>query len=144
MANEPSVTIVGNLTADPELRYTPSGSAVTNYSIASTPRTLNTTTNEWEDGETLFLRGTTWNQPAENVAESLHKGDRVIALGRLRSRSYETPDGELRTVIELDVDEIGPSLRFATAELTRNKAETKSPAQPPTRTPQRRTTSSKR
>lgn len=119
MANEPTVTIVGNLTADPELRFTPSGSAVTNFSIASTPRVLNRETNEWDDGETLFMRGSIWNEYAENVAETLQKGQRVIAQGRLTSRSYETPEGEKRTVIEFAVDEIGPSLRFATAVVTR-------------------------
>jgi single-strand DNA-binding protein len=128
MANEPTITIVGNLTADPELRYTPSGSAVTNFSIASTPRTLNTESNEWEDGETLFLRGTVWRELAENVAETLHKGMRVIAQGRLQARTYETTEGENRTVIELQVDEIAPSLRFATAVVTRVETKKETPA----------------
>ena len=119
MAGDTGITVVGNLTADPELRFTEDGTPVANFSIASTPRTRNATTNEWEDGETLFLRGSVWREPAENVANSLHKGDRVIAQGRLKARKFVTDDGEERTVFELDVDEVGPALRFATAEVTR-------------------------
>jgi single-strand DNA-binding protein len=119
MAGETTITIVGNLTNDPELRFTPSGSAVANFTIASTPRTFDRQSNEWKDGETLFLRASIWKEAAENVAESLTKGTRVIATGRLKSRSYETKEGEKRTVIELEVDEIGPSLRYASAKVTR-------------------------
>jgi single-strand DNA-binding protein len=119
MAGETTITIVGNLTNDPELRFTPSGAAVANFTIASTPRTFDRQSNEWKDGETLFLRASIWKEAAENVAESLTKGTRVIATGRLKSRSYETKEGEKRTVIELEVDEIGPSLRYASAKVTR-------------------------
>lgn len=119
MAGETVITVIGNLTADPELRFTPSGSAVANFTIASTPRTFDRQTNEWKDGEALFLRASVWREAAENVAESLTKGMRVIAQGRLRSRSYDTKEGERRTVMELEVDEIGPSLRYATAQVTR-------------------------
>ncbi|WBF79011.1 ssDNA binding protein [Arthrobacter phage Bolt007] len=121
MAGETTITLIGNLTSDPELRFTPSGSAVANFTIASTPRTFNRTSNEWEDGETLFLRASVWREAAENVAESLVKGMRVIATGRLKSRSYETKEGEKRTVIELEVDEIGPSLRYANAKVNRTQ-----------------------
>ena len=121
MAGETTITVVGNLTNDPELRFTPSGSAVANFTIASTPRTFNRTSNEWEDGETLFLRASVWREAAENVAETLAKGMRVIAQGRLKSRSYETKEGEKRTVIELEVDEIGPSLRYANAKVNRTQ-----------------------
>ncbi|UKH48331.1 ssDNA binding protein [Arthrobacter phage Lilmac1015] len=121
MAGETTITLIGNLTNDPELRFTPSGSAVANFTIASTPRTFNRTSNEWEDGETLFLRASVWREAAENVAESLVKGMRVIATGRLKSRSYETKEGEKRTVIELEVDEIGPSLRYANAKVNRTQ-----------------------
>ncbi|MGH3979877.1 MAG: single-stranded DNA-binding protein [Pseudonocardiaceae bacterium] len=114
MANETILTLIGNLTADPELRYTGSGTAVANFTVASTPRYFKD--GEWRDGDALFMRCSLWRQPAENVAESLHKGDRVIVTGRLRQRSYETSEGEKRTVIELDVDEVGPSLRYATAK----------------------------
>jgi single-strand DNA-binding protein len=110
---------VGNLTDDPELRFTPSGAAVANFTVASTPRFLDKQTNEWKDGDALFLRCSIWRQAAENVAESLHRGTRVIVQGRLRQRSYETREGEKRTVVELDVDEIGPSLRYATAKTTK-------------------------
>jgi single-strand DNA-binding protein len=110
------ITIVGNLTADPELRFTPNGSAVANFTVASTPRILDKATNEWKDGDALFMRCSVWRQAAENVAESLQRGQRVIATGRLRQRSYETKEGEKRTVIELEVDEIGPSLRYAIAK----------------------------
>lgn len=119
MAGETTITIIGNLVADPELRFTPSGSAVANFTIASTPRTFDRQANEWKDGETLFLRASVWREMAENVAESLTKGMRVIVEGRLKSRSYETKQGEKRTVIELEVDEIGASLRSATAKVTR-------------------------
>src|SRR5256886_12132962 len=120
MAGETTITVVGNLTADPELRFTPSGAAVANFTVASTPRTFDRQTNEWKDGEALFLRCSIWRQAAENVAESLHKGARVIVQGRLKQRSFETREGEKRTVIELDVDEVGPSLKYATAKV--NKA----------------------
>jgi single-strand DNA-binding protein len=119
MAGETVITVIGNLTGDPELRFTPSGAAVANFTVASTPRTLNKQTNEWEDGEALFLRCSIWRQAAENVAESLTKGTRVVVQGRLKARSYETREGEKRTVMELDVDEIGPSLRYATAKVTK-------------------------
>lgn len=110
-----TLTIVGNLTADPELRFTPSGGAVATFTIASTPRTFDKTTQEWKDGEALFIRCTVWRDAAEHAAESLTKGTRVIATGRLKSRTWETKDGEKRTNLELDVDEVGPSLRYATA-----------------------------
>ncbi|QOI67698.1 ssDNA-binding protein [Arthrobacter phage Orcanus] len=119
MAGETTITVIGNLTGDPELRFTPSGSAVANFTIASTPRTFDRQSNEWRDGETLFLRAAVWKEAAENVAESLTKGMRVIVSGRLKSRSYETKEGEKRTVIELEVDEIGPSLRYASAKVQR-------------------------
>lgn len=121
MAGETIITVIGNLTADPELRFTPSGSAVANFTIASTPRTFDRQSNEWKDGEGLFLRSAVWKEAAENVAESLTKGMRVIAQGRLKSRSYDTKEGERRTVMELEVDEIGPSLRFASAKVTRTQ-----------------------
>jgi single-strand DNA-binding protein len=119
MAGETVITVVGNLTDDPELRFTPSGAAVANFTIASTPRTFDRQTNEWKDGEALFLRCSIWRQAAENVAESLQRGTRVVAQGRLRQRSYETQQGEKRTVIEMEVDEIGPSLRYASAKVTK-------------------------
>lgn len=122
MAGETTITVIGNLTADPELRFTPSGSAVANFSIASTPRTFDKNSNEWVDGETLFLRASIWREAAENVAESLTKGMRVIVSGRLKSRSYEDKkSGEKRTVIELEVDEIGPSLKYANAKVNRTQ-----------------------
>lgn len=121
MSNETTLTVVGNLVADPELRFTPSGSAVANFTIASTPRTFDKNRNEWSDGETLFLRASIWREAAENVAESLSKGMRVIATGRLKSRSYDTKEGEKRTVIELEVDEIGPSLKNASAKVARTQ-----------------------
>jgi single-strand DNA-binding protein len=121
MAGETTITVIGNLTSDPELRFTPSGSAVANFTIASTPRTFDRQSNEWKDGETLFLRASVWREAAENVAESLTKGMRVIVTGRLKSRSYETKEGEKRTVIELEVDEIGPSLRYANAKVNRTQ-----------------------
>jgi single-strand DNA-binding protein len=119
VAGDTVITVVGNLTADPELRFTPSGAAVANFTVASTPRTFDKNTNEWKDGEALFLRCSVWRQAAENVAESLSRGTAVIVQGRLKQRSYETKEGEKRTVYELDVDEIGPSLKFATAKVTK-------------------------
>ena len=122
MANETTITVVGNLTADPDLRYTQSGLAVANFTIASTPRTYDRASNEWKDGEALFLRASVWREFAEHVASTLTKGSRVIAQGRLKQRSYETREGEKRTSIELDIDEIGPSLRYATAQVTRTSS----------------------
>ena len=119
MAGETIVTVVGNLTADPELRFTPSGAAVASFTIASTPRTFDKNSNEWKDGDALFLRCSIWRQAAENVAESLQRGMRVVAQGRLKQRSYETREGEKRTVVEMDVDEVGPSLKYATAKVNR-------------------------
>ena len=119
MAGDTVITVVGNLTADPELRFTASGAAVANFTVASTPRTLDRASNEWKDGEALFLRCNIWRQAAENIAESLTRGMRVIVTGRLKQRSFETKEGEKRTVIELEVDEIGPSLRYATAKVNR-------------------------
>ncbi|WNM67281.1 SSB protein [Arthrobacter phage Wyborn] len=121
MAGETGITIIGNLTNDPELRFTPSGAAVANFTIASTPRTFDRQANEWKDGETLFMRCAVWRGQAENVAETLQKGMRVIAQGLLKSRSYETKEGEKRTVIELDVAEIGPSLQYASAKVMRTQ-----------------------
>jgi single-strand DNA-binding protein len=119
MAGDTIMTVIGNLTADPELRFTASGAAVANFTVASTPRTFDRASGEWKDGEALFLRCNIWRQPAENVAESLTRGSRVIVSGRLKQRSFETKEGEKRTVIELEVDEIGPSLRYATAKVNR-------------------------
>ena len=119
MAGETVITVVGNLVDDPELRFTPSGAAVANFRIASTPRTFDRQTNEWKDGDALFLSCSVWRQAAENVAESLQKGMRVVVQGRLKQRQYETREGEKRTVVELEVDEVGPSLAFATAKVTR-------------------------
>jgi single-strand DNA-binding protein len=119
MAGETVITVVGNLTADPELRFTPSGAAVASFTVASTPRTFDRQSNEWKDGETLFLRCSVWREAAENVAESLTKGTRVIVQGRLVQRSFETREGEKRTVVEMQVDEVGPSMRYATAKVTR-------------------------
>ena len=119
MAGETPITVIGNLTADPELRFTPSGAAVANFTVASTPRTFDRQTNEWKDGESLFLSCSVWRQAAENAAESLVRGSRVIVSGRLKARSYETREGEKRTVFEVDVDEVGPSLRYATAKVTK-------------------------
>ena len=119
MAGETVITVVGNLTGDPELRFTPSGAAVANFTIASTPRNFDKQSNEWKDGDTLFLSCSIWRQAAENVAESLTKGMRVVAQGRLKQRSYETREGEKRTVVELDVEEVGPSLKYATAKVAR-------------------------
>ncbi len=120
MAGDTVITVVGNLTADPELRFTPSGAAVANFTVASTPRIFDRQSNEWKDGDALFMRCSIWREAAENVAESLTRGSRVIVQGRLKQRSYETREGEKRTVVELEVDEIGPSLRYATAKV--NKA----------------------
>ncbi|MFT7835256.1 single-stranded DNA-binding protein [Saccharothrix sp. BKS2] len=119
MAGETTITVVGNLTADPELRFTQSGAAVASFTVASTPRTFDRQSGEWKDGEALFLRCNVWRQVAENVAESLTRGSRVLVTGRLRQRSFETKEGEKRTVIELEVDEIGPSLRYATAKVNK-------------------------
>ena len=121
MAGETVITVVGNLAADPELRFTPSGAAVASFTVASTPRTFDRQANEWKDGETLFLRCSVWREAAENVAESLTKGTRVIVQGRLVQRSFETREGEKRTVVEMQVDEVGPSLRYATAKVTRTQ-----------------------
>ena len=121
MAGETTITVIGNLTADPELRFTPNGAAVANFTVASTPRTFDRQTNEWKDGDAMFLNCSVWRQYAENVAESLSKGTRVIVSGRLKSRSYETREGEKRTVFEIDVDEVGPALRYATAKVTRTQ-----------------------
>lgn len=119
MAGETVITVVGNLTADPELRFSPSGAAVANFTIASTPRQFDKQANEWRDGETLFMRCSIWREAAENVAESLTKGMRVIAQGRLVQRSFETREGEKRTVVELQVEEVGPSMKWATAKVER-------------------------
>jgi len=119
MAGDTVITVVGNLTSDPELRFTPSGAAVANFTVASTPRTLDKQSGEWKDGEALFLRCNIWRQAAENVAESLTRGARVVVQGRLKQRSFETKEGEKRTVVELEVDEIGPSLRYATAKVNK-------------------------
>jgi single-strand DNA-binding protein len=120
VAGDTIITVVGNLTADPELRFTPSGAAVANFTVASTPRIFDRQSNEWKDGDALFMRCSIWREAAENVAESLTRGSRVVVQGRLKQRSYETREGEKRTVVELEVDEIGPSLRYATAKV--NKA----------------------
>ena len=119
MAGETPITVVGNLTGDPELRFTPSGAAVANFTVASTPRQFDRQTNEWKDQETLFLNCSVWRQAAENAAESLQRGMRVIVTGRLKARSYETREGEKRTVFEIDVEEVGPSLKMATAKVTK-------------------------
>jgi len=119
MAGETPITVVGNLTADPELRFTPSGAAVANFTVASTPRQFDRQTNEWKDQETLFLNCSVWRQAAENAAESLQRGMRVIVQGRLKARSFETREGEKRTVFEIDVEEVGPSLKMATAKVSK-------------------------
>lgn len=121
MAGETTITVIGNLTGDPELRFTPNGAAVANFTIASTPRVFERSSGEWKEGETLFLRASVWREAAENVAETLRKGMRVIAQGNLKSRSYETKEGERRTSMELEILEIGPSLRFASANVNRNQ-----------------------
>ncbi|MDT7696786.1 MAG: single-strand DNA-binding protein [Pseudonocardiales bacterium] len=119
MAGDTIITVVGNLTADPELRFTPSGAAVANFTVASTPRQFDKQSGEWKDGEALFMRCNIWRQAAENVAETLTRGSRVIVSGRLKQRSYETREGEKRTVVELEVEEVGPSLRYATAKVNK-------------------------
>ena len=121
MAGDTVITVIGNITGDPELRFTPSGAAVANFTVASTPRAFDRQSNEWKDGETLFMRCSVWRDAAENVAESLQRGTRVIVSGRLKSRSYETKEGEKRTVIEMEVDEVGPSLRYATAKVNKTQ-----------------------
>jgi len=120
MAGDTTITLIGNLVQDPELRFTPSGAAVTNFTVASTPRVFDKKTSEYRDGETLFFRCSIWRDAAENVAESLQRGSRVIVRGRLKSRSYEK-DGQKHTVMEIDVDEVGPSLRYATAKVTKTQ-----------------------
>jgi single-strand DNA-binding protein len=117
MSGETPITIIGNLTGDPELKFTQSGAAVATFTVASTPRTFDKASNEWKDGEALFMRCTLWRGPAENAAESLVKGMRVIVTGQLKQRSYETREGEKRTVVELEAEEVGPSLKFATAKV---------------------------
>ncbi|HZG91790.1 MAG TPA: single-stranded DNA-binding protein [Pseudonocardia sp.] len=119
MAGETVITVVGNLTADPELRFTQSGAAVANFTVAATPRTFDRQSGEWKDGDALFMRCNVWRQAAENVAETLTRGMRVMVQGRLRQRSFETREGEKRTVVELEVDEVGPSLRYATAKVNK-------------------------
>jgi single-strand DNA-binding protein len=121
MAGDTVITVIGNITGDPELRFTPSGAAVANFTVASTPRQFDRQSNEWKDGETLFMRCSVWRDAAENVAESLQRGTRVIVSGRLKSRSYETKEGEKRTAIEIEVDEVGPSLRYATAKVNKTQ-----------------------
>ncbi len=121
MAGDTLITIIGNITGDPELRFTPSGAAVANFTVASTPRQFDKASNEWKDGETLFMRCSVWREAAENVAESLQRGTRVIVSGRLKSRSYETKEGEKRTIIEMDVEEIGASLRYATVKVNKTQ-----------------------
>lgn len=121
MAGDTVITVVGNLTADPELRFTPNGAAVANFTVASTPRTFDRASGEFKDGETLFLRCSVWREFAENVAGSLSRGTRVVVQGRLKSRTFDTKEGDRRTVFELDVDEMGPSLRYATANVSRNE-----------------------
>jgi len=133
MAGETIITVVGNLTSDPELRYTSNGLAVANFTIASAPKNFDKTTNDWKDGEALFMRASVWREFAEHVAGSLTKGARVVATGRLKQRSYETNEGEKRTSIELEIDEIGPSLRYATAQVT--KAASNRESQQPTPAP---------
>jgi len=121
MAGDTVITIIGNITQDPELRFTPNGAAVANFTVASTPRMYDRNSGEWKDGETLFMRCSVWREAAENVAESLVRGSRVIVSGRLKSRSFETKEGEKRTVMELEVDEVGPSLRYATAKVNKTQ-----------------------
>ncbi|WP_286697484.1 single-stranded DNA-binding protein [Dermacoccus sp. UBA1591] len=117
--NEPTTTLVGNLVADPELRYTPNGAAVCNFKVAQTPRTFDRQSNEWKDGEAIFMPCSIWREAAENVRESFKRGDRVIVTGRLKSRSYETKEGDKRTIIELDAEEVGASVKYATATIKR-------------------------
>lgn len=131
MAGDTMITIIGNLTADPELRFTPAGAAVANFTVASTPRTFDKASGEFKDGDALFLRCSLWRQPAENLSESgIGRGDRVVVVGRLRQRSFEK-DGQKRTVIELEVDEIGPSLRYATAKVAKAERGSSKPAGQP-------------
>jgi single-strand DNA-binding protein len=130
MAGDTTITVVGNLTADPELRFTPSGAAVANFTVASTPRTYDKEANEWKDGDALFLRCSVWRQTADHVAESLAKGDRVIVQGRLKQRSYETREGEQRTTYEVDVEEVGASLKFRTIKHGEGKADRSSSGRP--------------
>jgi len=132
MAGETTLTIVGNLTGDPELRFTPTGHAVAEFTVASTPRTFDRQAGQWRDGEPLFLRCTAWRQLAEHAAESLTKGTRVIVTGRLRQRSFELTEGVTRTVTELDVDELGPSLRYSTARVTKTTRNTPTTTSEPT------------
>jgi single-strand DNA-binding protein len=135
MTGDTVITVIGNLTADPELRFTPSGAAVANFTVASTPRTFDRQSGEWKDGEALFLRCNIWRQAAENVAETLSRGSRVIVSGQLKQRSYETREGEKRTVVELEVEEVGPSLRYATAKVTKASREDRVGGMPPQRCP---------
>ncbi len=135
MANDTIVTVIGNLAADPELRFTGTGAAVTNFTVCSTPRYFDKATQEWKDGDGLFLRCNLWRTPAENVAESLTKGTRVIVSGRLHQRSFETREGEKRTVMELEVDEIGASLRYATVKVNKAERSTGSSDQVPASAP---------
>lgn len=135
MAGETVITIVGNLTADPEIRFTPAGAAVANFTVASTPRVFNRQTGEWKDGDALFMRCSIWRQAAENVAESLVRGSRVLVTGRLKQRSFETNEGERRTVVELDVDEIGASLRYARANVNKATRNTSGSSTAPTDDP---------
>lgn len=128
MAGDTPITVIGNLVDDPDLRFTPSGAAVSNFRVASTPRTFDKQANEWRDGDTMFLSCSIWRQAAENVAESLRKGDRVIVSGRLKQRSYETSEGEKRTVFEVDVDEVGPSLKFRAVLHSSGRSERRSSA----------------
>ena len=128
MANEPVITVTGNMVTGPEIRFTPNGAAVASFTIASTPRNFDRASGEWKEGETLFLRCSIWREAAENVAATLQKGMRVIAQGRLKSRAYETKEGEKRTSLELEIEEIGPALRYATATVTRTQ---KKRGQPP-------------
>lgn len=121
MAGDTNITVIGNVTGDPELRFTPSGAAVANFTVASTPRQFDKASNTWKDGETLFMRVSVWRDQAENVAESIQRGTRVVVTGRLKSRSYETKEGEKRTIIEMEADEVAPSLRYASAKVTRTQ-----------------------
>ena len=128
MANETIITVIGNVTADPQLTYTQNGLAVVNFTIASTPRSFDKQSGQWQDGEPLFLRSSAWRDMAEHINSTLQKGMRVIAQGQLKQRQYETKDGERRTSLELEIDEIGPSLRFATAQVTRAGGQGQRPA----------------
>lgn len=132
MANEPILTLVGNLTADPELRYTPNGAAVANFTVAQTPKSFDKSRNEYVDGETVFMRCNVWREAAENVANTLGKGMRVVVTGRMKSRSFEDKQGNRRTVMELEVDEVGPSLRYATAAVSKTPRQEQSQGAPAT------------